>query len=690
MCRRALALILFAPMIIFLVSCGGSHPPISVTVTDGSVTTVPVNGTVFFSATVINSSNQNVTWSVVGGASNGTINAGTGVYTAPATVPNPATITVTATPQADTAVTGQGTVTVVIALSVSPPLATIAPLGTVPFTANVQGSTNQTVTWAVNGIAGGNISIGTVSSNGLYQAPESVPVDTSSDQTTTVTVTATAQANTTISSSASVTVKPNNQNGQSTPIDLGTSGGNVNNVNATECESGTLGSLITRDGTQFILSNNHVLADSDAGSVGDAISQPGLIDAPSPCVASSGTTTVANLSQFITLEQPADCTTNCAPPADAAIAQVVPGDVSTAGDILDLTETATSSNCCAAEPPASTIFPGPIVPNATPVAKSGRSTGLTCSTVEATNANISVKYQRGLGGSNFTATYTNQIVINGGTFSAAGDSGSLIVSQAGAQPIALLYAGNSTSTAATPIQTVLDNFPDSSTPAHFPTFVGPATRNAVAGCTSSGTDAFAAAKQRIAGANAGIQPSVEQFSQAEAAKNQHAAALMADPAVLAVGVAPSLDRPRRAAVVVFVRKGQLLARLVPHSLSGIPTRIIAVNSLSTTGILDQATTASFVKQSGLPAAHPTPAELAAASAVKEKYAASQMKDPAIFGVGVTSSLDDPSEPAILIFVEKGKSHVPIPLELGGFRVQVQETDRFRAFGWGRPHPLRQP
>ena len=49
-----------------------------------------------FSATVSNSTNQSVTWAVTGGNANGTVDA-TGLYTAPAAAPNPATVTVTAT-----------------------------------------------------------------------------------------------------------------------------------------------------------------------------------------------------------------------------------------------------------------------------------------------------------------------------------------------------------------------------------------------------------------------------------------------------------------------------------------------------------------------------------------------------------------------------------------------------------------
>jgi len=46
-------------------------------------------------------------------------------------------------------------------------------------------------------------------------------------------------------------------------------------------------------------------------------------------------------------------------------------------------------------------------------------------------------------------------MVSGGSFSASGDSGSLIVNSQTAQPVALLFAGNSTTTVGNPIQPVL-------------------------------------------------------------------------------------------------------------------------------------------------------------------------------------------------------------------------------------------
>src|SRR5713226_7673439 len=102
---------------------------------------------------------------------------------------------------------------------------------------------------------------------------------------------------------------------QTGAIKLGTSGGNVNNITRRFCCSGTLGSLVTKSGVDYILSNNHILADTDTATVGDNISQPGLVDVN--CNANSAQV-VATFS-----EAPALGSAN----VDAAIAQIVGGKV---------------------------------------------------------------------------------------------------------------------------------------------------------------------------------------------------------------------------------------------------------------------------------------------------------------------------------------------------------------------------
>lgn len=87
-----------------------------------------------------------------------------------------------------------------IAVSVSPSSAVLRPKASKQFTATVQGTANTAVTWRVNGIVGGNSTVGTVSRTGLYRAPNSVP------NPSTVSVSATSAADTTKSASASVTI----------------------------------------------------------------------------------------------------------------------------------------------------------------------------------------------------------------------------------------------------------------------------------------------------------------------------------------------------------------------------------------------------------------------------------------------------------------------------------------------------
>jgi hypothetical protein len=68
------------------------------------------------------------------------------------------------------------------------------------FSATVSGSSNLAVSWKVNGMTGGNSTVGTISTGGLYTAPGSVPSPAK------VTVTAVSAADPAASGSASVTV----------------------------------------------------------------------------------------------------------------------------------------------------------------------------------------------------------------------------------------------------------------------------------------------------------------------------------------------------------------------------------------------------------------------------------------------------------------------------------------------------
>lgn len=87
-----------------------------------------------------------------------------------------------------------------VAVMVSPLSASLLTGAAQAFAATVTGSTNTAVTWSVNGVNGGNATVGTISSAGLYTAPATVP------SPATVTVRATSVASSSASASASVTV----------------------------------------------------------------------------------------------------------------------------------------------------------------------------------------------------------------------------------------------------------------------------------------------------------------------------------------------------------------------------------------------------------------------------------------------------------------------------------------------------
>ena len=659
---------------VLLAGCAGtSSKTTAITISVApTAASVAVGNTQQFAATVMGTSNTAVTWSVVGGASNGTIST-SGLYTAPATVPNPPQVTLTATAQADStksapvAVTVTGTPT---SVSVSPTAASVANFGTQQFTASVNGMPSTAVTWEVNGIAGGSQTIGFISTSGQYVAPSGVPTKSDSKGnsiTTTVTVSAVSQANSSASGSATVTIQPGNQNAQSGAIELGTSGGNANDssTNTTThtitCCGATLGSLVTRGGTQYILSNTHVLARSDIAQIGDPIIQPGLIDTAT-CT-TSGARTVANLSAFYNLE------TGAAPKIDAAIAQIVASNVDTSGNILYLGATSDANGVPVAGAPHAGSGVGPTL--GMPVAKSGRSTGLTCSTVLAVAVNVNaVQYQKGCGtGTTFTVNYTNQVDVGGGSFSAEGDSGSLIVSQNSTDPVALLFAGSDTDTVGNPAGTVLNFFASGGNNV---TFVGGGA-HAVIGCNLPNKPAAASSTQAAA------TIASEAIQNAVAARDAHAPELLAHPEVQAVGVGASRDNPREAAILFFVTAGQPRTN-IPAQVDGVRTRIVEGTLFARRGALSAEESAQLDQSvAAAPEVYPiSEAELARAKRVHEARAQEQMGQPGVQGVGISASLDAPGEAALMIFLVRGAAHNPIPPVIDGLRTRVRASSRFRA------------
>jgi hypothetical protein len=227
---------------------------------------------------------------------------------------------------------------------------------------------------------------------------------------------------------------------QTPPIQLGTSGGWRYDLANGYCCSGTLGSLIQKGGVQYVLSNYHVFwgdivpgGNSRVATAGDPVIQPGLVDIS--CNAASAQN-VATLSGAGSLP---------GANVDVGYAQVISGMVRTDGAILEV-------GTIGATTVAARVGQA--------VKKSGRTTGLTRSTVSGLNATISVQYDNECaGGVAFTKTFTGQIIIANmrSAFLAGGDSGSLMVEDVTTNPraVGLLYAGSSTTAVANPINAVL-------------------------------------------------------------------------------------------------------------------------------------------------------------------------------------------------------------------------------------------
>ena len=158
-----------------------------------------------FSASVTGSTDTAVTWSVSGsgctGAACGTVTS-SGLYTAPAAVPNPASVNVIATSQADPTKSASATVVVqsAVAITISPTSASVPTAGQQQFTATVTGTNNTAVTWSLSGVGCSGSACGKLSSSGLYTAPTTVP------SPPTVSVTATSQADPSKFASAAVTI----------------------------------------------------------------------------------------------------------------------------------------------------------------------------------------------------------------------------------------------------------------------------------------------------------------------------------------------------------------------------------------------------------------------------------------------------------------------------------------------------
>ncbi|MEV7191852.1 hypothetical protein AB0N81_08580 [Streptomyces sp. NPDC093510] len=177
----------------------------------------------------------------------------------------------------------------------------------------------------------------------------------------------------------------------------------------------------------YILSNNHVLADSNRAQLGSAIVQPGVFDG-----GQDPADRIATLERFVTIQFapqiPLERHNNV---VDAALGSV---------DFQDATREQYFSGAPRAWRRKANVAVGDLVK------KSGRTTNISFGRIIAVDATVDVNY-----GTAGTARFKDQIVTT--NISAGGDSGSLVTSQDDVA-VGLLFAGSSVATIVNHIENV--------------------------------------------------------------------------------------------------------------------------------------------------------------------------------------------------------------------------------------------
>ena len=641
-----------------------------------------------FTATLAAGGAAQVTWSVSGGDANsgpGTITAA-GLYTPPSYLTaDRVQVLVTATMDKTVIDTSVLTVTPGFLQPLSPENAAVPAGGQVMITgtlAEAGGYDGISFTLAntATGTSGGQGTLGDINCQRSIQSfttctvPYSAPATINSTSPTWV-VARIGQSASTVSShlllnSLGLASNPaSHEVAQTSPVLLGSSGGNNNDYDlagnqVADCCGGTLGSLIEDStGRQYVLSNNHVLARSDHAGVGDAIVQPGLIDnSCTPNGDGPGTTPVASLTTWLPLSSAA---TN----ADAAIAQVGSATVSPNGSILELGARQPDGSLAAAPPGVtSTGGKGEAGTLALTIAKSGRTTGLTCGAITAVNVDVTVDYYDDCAETKpyLAKTFTNQIGLSGTAFSDAGDSGSLVVDASNAEPVGLYFtggmdAGGTSQAVASPVGDVLSE-------------LATLTGNGVSYSFVGGADHPVSCLNYGAGtATQALQAQAKPLTTAEAARGKRVwsqARLLVDPKAGILGVASgaSSDHAGEAAVVVYV--DDAMSTNAPATIGGVRTIVIPSNARA----IAQGAAPKTPIEAGVPAL--SQAALSAGVTAKQQVAHRIMKDhPAFFAVGVGQSLDNPREAALIIYVDQKAAPAAMPATIGGVRTRYILMDR---------------
>jgi len=348
------------------------------------------------------------------------------------------------------------------------------------------------------------------------------------------------------------------QSFQSRPIYLGTSGSNINSIGGGFCCGGTLGALVRGHGrggaTQYILSNNHVLGRVNRGRPGEQIIQPGLVDQPSLCDQNVGDT-IATLSRNIPIRfGGADNF------ADAAIAQVISGDVS--DQILNI------------GPISGKVVQLPRAALGLSVRKMGEATCLTEGTVSAVNVRGIIQYPAVCNEAPGSAAFIHQILVTPGSFAAEGDSGSLLVtSESCPRAVGLVFAGaaNNAGVLVNPIGPILRSL-------KVQMVAGCGPGSAAAPKKLANESAFAsksaASPETAAAPSSAERPADADIDDTIAIQERHHDDLMKTPNAVGTGV--GLGRqPGTTEIEVYLSKDSSRARAaIPAQLEGRPVRVV--------------------------------------------------------------------------------------------------------------------
>lgn len=218
--------------------------------------------------------------------------------------------------------------------------------------------------------------------------------------------------------------------------------------------AGTLGCLVRKGGRAYILSNNHVLANSNSANMGDMILQPGPADG-----GDISKDQIARLDAFIPIRFENE-TRNCLLTRSVTGAFNFIARLAGSGTRLFAKESAQTPNladCAIAEPLSEGDVTDDILQTGMitgiaageldmKIRKSGRTTGLTEGTIEQVDATVRVNF-----GAGKTALFSDQLIA--GDMSRGGDSGSVVLS-AGNEILGLLFAGSTNTTIINRIENV--------------------------------------------------------------------------------------------------------------------------------------------------------------------------------------------------------------------------------------------